>query len=393
MSREIVDKENRKNLIKELLAELHNGKPFDEVKQKFKQNFENVSASEIADAERALINEEGYAPEDIQKLCDVHASLFDGSVQEIHSQEVIQSGAHPVTVIKEENKALSKLLESIKPYLQAFGLNREALINAFEKLREIDIHYIKKENIIFPIMEKHGITAPPKVMWAVDDEIRELIKQSAEALKSGVFNDKTKELISGTIEKIEDMVSKEDNILVPMIMEVFTDKDWDNIAKEFSAEQYFLIKKPQGGSADEKRQEAAVTDGQINLPTGILSLNQLIAMLNRLPFDITFVDKDDNVKYFSENDERIFPRHRTIIGRAVTNCHPPKSVHVVEQIVKDLKSGAKDYEDFWLKMRDKYVYIRYLAVRDSQGEYLGTLEVTQDIAPIQAITGEKRLMS
>ena len=116
-------------------------------------------------------------------------------------------------------------------------------------------------------------------------------------------------------------------------------------------------------------------------------------MLNTLPFDITFVDKNDTVKYFSQGKERIFPRTKTILGRTVSNCHPPASVHVVEQIVEDFKSGKKDNEDFWIDMRGQFVYIRYFAVRDEKDEYLGTLEVTQDIKHIQEIRGEKRLVS
>ncbi|HOO26722.1 MAG TPA: PAS domain-containing protein, partial [Clostridiales bacterium] len=130
----------------------------------------------------------------------------------------------------------------------------------------------------------------------------------------------------------------------------------------------------------------------IVLPTGEFALNELEQVLNHLPFDITFVDKNDVVKYFSQGKDRIFVRTKAVIGRNVSKCHPPASVHVVENIVADFKSGKKDHEDFWINMGDTYVYIRYFAVRDEAGEYLGVVEVTQDIKPIQAITGEKRLV-
>ena len=139
----------------------------------------------------------------------------------------------------------------------------------------------------------------------------------------------------------------------------------------------------------EEKKEAGV----IVLPTGVLKTEELIYMLNTLPFDITFVDKDDVVKYFSEAADRVFPRTRSVIGRNVSNCHPPASVHIVEQLVADFKSGKKDQEDFWIKMMGKYILIRYYAVRNDKGEFLGVLEVTQDIKPIQEITGEKRLVS
>lgn len=131
----------------------------------------------------------------------------------------------------------------------------------------------------------------------------------------------------------------------------------------------------------------------IQLPSGIFKLEELICMLNTLPFDITFVNKDDEVKYFSEGKERAFPRTRAIIGRNVSNCHPPASVHVVEKLVEDFKAGVKDQEDFWIRAGDKYILIRYYAVRNERNEYLGVLEVTQDIKPIQEVTGEKRLLS
>ena len=142
---------------------------------------------------------------------------------------------------------------------------------------------------------------------------------------------------------------------------------------------------------EEKRGE--VIDGVVTLPSGNFTVQELTCMLNTLPFDITFVDKNDKVKYFSEGKERTFARTRAIIGRNVSNCHPPQSVHIVEQIVKDFKAGKKDNEDFWIKLGDQFVLIRYFAVRNSEKEYLGVLEVTQNIKPIQEIKGEKRLMS
>jgi len=145
-------------------------------------------------------------------------------------------------------------------------------------------------------------------------------------------------------------------------------------------------------SIQEKTSIDMIEDGLIHLETGILSVKQLELMLNHLPVDITFIDKDDVVRYFSHGKERIFARTKAVIGRTVQNCHPPKSVHVVEKLLEEFKSGEKDCEDFWIKFKDKYVYIRYFAVRNEQNEYIGTLEFTQNIQPIQAIDGEKRIL-
>jgi len=131
----------------------------------------------------------------------------------------------------------------------------------------------------------------------------------------------------------------------------------------------------------------------ITLPSGHLSVSQLTVLLNTLPMDITFVDADDRVGYFSEGSDRVFARNRAIIGRKVEDCHPPKSVHIVEQVVSDLKSGARDVAEFWIQMGPRFVHIRYFAMRDDSGDYLGTLEVTQDIAPLRALDGERRLLA
>jgi DUF438 domain-containing protein len=147
--------------------------------------------------------------------------------------------------------------------------------------------------------------------------------------------------------------------------------------------------KPERKAIDEK----AISEGYIKMETGILSLKQLELLLNHLPVDITFIDQDDVVRYFSHGKERIFARTKAVIDRTVQNCHPPRSVHTFEELLVDFKSGKKDSEDFWIKFKDKYVYIRYFAVRDEFGNYIGTLEFTQNIAPIQVIDGEKRMLS
>ena len=193
------------------------------------------------------------------------------------------------------------------------------------------------------------------------------------------------------------MVFKEENILLPMMLDTLQLAEWQKIAQESAELGFCLITNPPAWQpeAAESMDTSPVMPGDrsISFPTGFLFPNELTHMLNSLPIDITFVGKDDTVRYFSQGTERIFPRTKAIIGRKVSNCYPPASVHIVEGIVADLKSGKKDHEDFWIKMGNNFVYIRYFAVRDEQGEYLGVVEVTQNIAPIQQITGEKRLVT
>lgn len=398
MSEEINNREYRKQVIKDLLKQLHEGKGVDEVKAQFEQTFSGVAASEISEAEQALISE-GLPVGEVQRLCDVHSAVFKGSVEQIHAPQSAQDApGHPAHTLKAENRALEQLAEKIRPKLSALQGGQagafEALAADVEGLLQIDAHYVKKEMLLFPYMEKYGITAPPKVMWGVDDEIRALVKQAAQmiAAKDAAVVGKAEE----ALDRIAEMVFKEENIMLPMLLEVLTGEEWQHIAEQSGEIGYCLIETPpvwRAGEAKKKTAVPAAQSGDIAMPTGLLSVQEVTALLDTLPIDITFVGKDDTVRYFSQNAERVFPRTKAIIGRKVTDCHPPASVHIVEGIVADFKSGKKNHEDFWIHMGDKFVFIRYYAVRDAAGEYLGVLEVTQDIAPIQQIAGEKRLVS
>lgn len=408
MSEFINNREHRQKVLKELIQQLHDGKSVDEVKSQFEETFKDVSANEISAAEQALIME-GMPVTEIQRLCDVHASVFKGSIEEIHApQKESEMPGHPLNTFKEENRALEELIVSeLDDSLENWLENDDAasmwkLKQDVSLLSEINLHYVKKENIFFPLMEKYGITAPPKVMWGVDDEIRQLVKESQTWL-----NDKNRDKndvaakIRETGSRISEMIFKEEEIMLPMLIENLTQGEWKQAAEDFKEIGYCLIEDVPDWTpvfkdeAEKAASTPALTDieGQIVLPSGVFKVEELARMLDTLPFDITFVDKNDKVKYFSQSEERIFPRSKSIIGREVANCHPPKSVHIVEKIVEDFKSGLKNHEDFWINMGQSFVLIRYFAVRSESGEYLGTVEVTQNIKPIQEISGEKRLMS
>ncbi len=400
MSQEINNREYRKQVVKDLLSQLHAGKTVDEVKSQFEKAFSGVSASEISEAEQALISE-GLPVSEVQRLCDVHAAVFKGSIEDIHKPAEAAPG-HPAHTLVQENRAIELLIgKRIRPHLQALtdgtDSSADALLTDLKALTEIHKHYLRKENLLFPYLEQYGITAPPKVMWGVDDEIRTLIKTAASA--ASVYDGDTGALaaaVNEAVSRAEEMIFKEENILLPMMLDTLTPQEWKHIANESGDIGYCLIEEPPVWRPAEIKAEAptpAAPEGAIHLPTGVLTIKEITALLDALPVDITFVDKDDTVKYFSQGAERVFPRTRAIIGRKVANCHPPASVHIVEGIVNDFKSGKKTHEDFWIRMGEKYVYIRYYAIRDANGEYLGTLEVTQDIAPVQQISGEKRLVS
>ncbi len=399
MSESINNREYRQNVLKQVITKLHEGKTVEEVKGEFEEAFAGVSAIEISEAEGALVAE-GLPVSEIQRLCDVHAAVFKGSIEEIHRPtDQTQIPGHPANTLIRENRAIERIWNKfVNPYLDELTKeeNLTALKDGLNKLSDIELHYLKKENLIFPYMEKYGITAPPKVMWGVDDEIRAMLKDAIKSLTEVSQAAEVKEKIENLGDKITEMIFKEENILLPMLIETLTQDEWKKIADE-SGEIGFMVEKvPVWNPAKEYQaeiKEEKKEAGIITFPTGLLKTEELIRMLDTLPFDITFVDKDDVVKYFSQSSERIFPRTKAVIGRNVSNCHPPASVHIVEQIVADFKSGKKEHEDFWIKMGEKYIFIRYYAVRSETGEYLGVLEVTQDIKPIQDITGEKRLVS
>ncbi|MGI6605413.1 MAG: DUF438 domain-containing protein [Firmicutes bacterium] len=402
MSELINNREYRQKVLKELIMDLHHGKSVDEVRERFAKLIEGVSTEEIAQMEQNLIME-GMPVEEVQRLCDVHAAVFKGSIQDIHRpNKAAETPGHPVHTLRQENRAIEKLIaEQIEPLLGQ--LSPEAfprLASALEKLGEVDKHYSRKENLIFPYLEEYGITAPPQVMWGVDDEIRDQLKEAKSLLAAPkVDPDQVAQKTEEVVSKITEMIYKEENILFPMALDNLTEDQWATIAQESEEIGFCLIAPPPSWkpqrvevAAPKETQEAGAA-GAVRFETGVLSFKEINAILNRLPVDITFVDKDDVVKYFSQSPERIFPRPKTVIGRKVHNCHPPASMHVVEKLVADLKAGRKDHEDFWIKMGDVYALIRYFAVRDENGEYLGTLEVTQNIKPLQEIQGEKRLLS
>lgn len=404
MSELINNSEFRQQKLKELIKSLHEGKTVDEVKDEFQKHFGNVSTSEISQIEQTLVKE-GLPIEEIQRLCDVHATVFKGGIAEIHAQkDYSHIEGHPVHVFTEENKVINKLIEEeIEPLLDSllerFNNNTYLLLRiAFDHLLEIENHYLRKENLFFPYLEKHGITAPPKVMWGVDDEIRAELKEVVKILNSPNMElDELNTKARAVLQRIKDMIFKEDNILMPLMADTLNFYEWIKIDEATPEIGYTLYKPTRSWKAEDKTEdkpeEKTEVEGEVMFDAGSMSPEEINALLNTVSIDMTFVDKNDKVKYFTQGKERIFVRPKTIIGRDVALCHPPASVNVVEKIVNSFKSGEKDYEDFWIQLGDKFVLIRYFAVRNEKGEYLGTLEVTQDIKPLRELEGEKRLLS
>lgn len=405
MSELINNSEHRKKKLQQLIKSLHDGKDVEAVKAEFKKEFGEVSTEEISEIEKALIKE-GLPVEEVQRLCDVHASIFEGSVTEIHKRHSEEIIGHPINVLKEENKAIEKVInEEILPHLASYMEKEDKtsmllLRVGLDRLAEVDIHYKRKENLIFPYLEKHGVTAPPRVMWGVDDEIRADIKELIIITSQPqVDKHELETKVKATVKKVLDMISKENNILIPLLNDTLTFYEWIKIDEATPEIGYCLVRPVKSWKVDEKQEvkketeELKPQENEVIFDAGQMTPEEINAVFNTLPFDLTFVDRHDNVRYFTQGKERIFARPKTIIGRKVSMCHPPASVHVVEEIINSFKSGEKDHEDFWIRMGNMFVYIRYFAVRNNVGEYLGTLEVTQNIKPITELEGEKRLVS
>jgi uncharacterized protein len=389
--------------LRQIFKDLHTGRSLDEVKAHFNAFIGKVTIEEIAQLQHDFLEEEGLSIKEVHQMYAAHLDIFKGNIEEEspnEGQPEDQPG-HPIHTFKLENRELEKLIHTkLQPHTEQF-IKEDNPDNVFRLLDDINLllditkHFSRKENLIFPYLEKYGIYGPTNNMWRIDDFIVDAIKDVRQKL-TNYHGDKQAvvAVLHYVSEQVTSMVYREENILFPMALNNFTEDEWVKIAHESDEIGYCLIGpaavwKPDRKALDEK----AISEGYIKMETGILSLKQLELLLNHLPVDITFIDQDDVVRYFSHGKERIFARTKAVIGRTVQNCHPPRSVHTVEELLADFKSGKKDSEDFWIKVRDKFVYIRYFAVRDANGEYVGTLEFTQNIDPIKAIEGEKRIMS
>jgi len=385
--------------------------------------------------------QKGFSAKEILKILDKVINVFNKSLIQYEWKEP-EENSFLHTMMK-ENQALETKLAAIKDIIKEkdFINNKDRLLAHIEELQEFDAHYLKKENILFPYLEKkmkkfEGLS----IMWALHDEARASLKKLIYILKSQEpsetdFNtaltrsnspdsidagcqragkssmDSTniqRELnpqlneVSFNIEIgklffiLYGLIYKERYILFPAAMEVIDDKEWDDMKKQSFEYEFPFIEKPPLDKDDMPEEEdKVVKQGQelvMKTETGELSFQQALMIFNALPVDLTYVDENNKVRFFSKPKERIFPRSPAAIGRDVKNCHPPQSVHVVEKIIDEFRKGHKDSATFWIQMKGKTILIQYFALRDSEGQYKGVLEVSQDITEIRKIEGEKRLL-
>lgn len=408
MSELINNSKFRKDKLKELILKLHKGENPQIVRAELIDALRQVPYGEVVEVEQELI-EEGLPESEVLKLCDVHGEVLDGHIDQSGAKSIPEG--HPVDVFKHENKELLRVIEKAQAMLgtlysvsdENFREYSMQILACFNDLMDVDKHYKRKEYLLFPFLEKKEITGPPKVMWGKHDEIRDQLKGCIEILrndelKKSDLDDATELVFAPVLKAMADMTKKEEDILFPMCMDLLTIEEWWQIHKQTLEFGFTLYDpksdwKPEGFIPEIRETAETGFGGTIQLPSGSFTAQEIMVILNRLPFDMTFVDKNDKVKYFTQGNERIFARSRSIINRDVRLCHPPGSVHIVEKILEDFKSGKASHAPFWIQMKGRFIHIEYFALRDEKGEYLGTLEVSQDLTNARKLEGEKRILS
>jgi len=412
MSEYIDNRTRRIGTLKEIVKRLHEGVAPETVKAQLAAIVQETDATEIAAMEQQLIRE-GTRVEEIQSMCDLHHAVVRDITKDDAAIDV--PPGHPVDTFRRENEALRKAVGALRSVLgelamvpgdapaEDFAARLRAVLN---DLTDIEKHYQRKEHLLFSCLERHGISGPGKVMWARDDEVRASLRALGQAVAAAAAASAARDL-RAAVESVaqaaalavEGMIDKEEHILLPMSLRTLREEEWGEIWQQSSRYGWCLVEPregyapPQAAGTSEGAEAAKISrSGEVALPTGTLTIEQLLGIFSTLPVDLTFVDADDCVRFFSEGPDRVFPRSKAIIGRKVQNCHPPKSVHMVERILSDLRSGRQSVAEFWIQMHGKFVHIRYFAVRDAKGEYLGTLEVTQELTHLRSLQGERRLL-
>ena len=336
MSELINNSSRRKETLKALILKLHDGEDPIHVRYELKHTLKQIPYNEVVEVEQELM-EEGLPQEEVLRLCDVHGQVLDGFIDDEDAQDIPEG--HPIDVFLKENEAIKQVAETATQLLAQLPTITEddypkhllKLQSSFNELMDIDKHYQRKEYLLFPYLEKKDITGPPKVMWGKHDEIREQLKGCIEVLRTpGLKKTDLEEaiaiLFTPVLQAMVDMTKKEADILFPMAMDHLTLEDWWHIHQQTLEFGFTLIDpvdwKPEGMNREAQEAQTKLNEnGAIQLPSGSFTAKEIMAILNTAPFDMTFVDKNDKVKYFTQG-RNIFTRNRSIINRDVRLCHP-----------------------------------------------------------------------
>ena len=397
-----LDEAGRAKLLESYIARLSSGESLENVRADFVANFSDVDAGEIARAEQGLI-EGGAKIDDVQRLCDVHSALFHGATREekiANAEEAVMGSltqgagdlntrfltnlpGHPMHVFSLENRAISEQIARTRA-----ALGTPTATEELRTLSQLGIHYAKKGDLLYPVLKvRHGYSGPSDVMWGVDDEIRAELRALLGAKeRDAAWLERAEKVLT----RADEMVYKETNILLPLCAQNFSGDEWRQMYADLRGYDLCLIDDAgTWGAGEEYCQKRAAAAGKgagaqggatgsVQLPTGSLTPAQLDAMLNTIPLEITFVDDSDINRYWNDDGEKkLFKRPSSALGREVWSCHPPKVQEMVRRVISTLKSGEQDSVDIWMEKEGEPVLVRYMAVRDRGGSYVGTMEVVQ----------------
>ena len=379
-AKRLVDGENGKNLI-----------------EQYQSFISTVNAAETMQLFDWLL-QQGFPFEKVKCNVGKIINVFFKSLNSYHWEKPKEG--HFLYYLIQENREVEKIIANVRPYIKDFlkketaitGESLGKLMDFIDTMKNYEVHYLKKENILFPYLERtftqHRCL---QLMWSFHDDFRRRVKALEEMLKVDLPE---REAINSELGRlffvIIPIIFREEQIVYPVALRAIPEKDWNDMLEQSTEIGWCYGVKPKYKSLKSNSMEI---DGLVNLGTGALKPDQLILMLENLPVDITFVDENDEVRYFSGVKHRIFPRSKAILGRKVQNCHPPESVHIVNRIIDSFRKGLKDHADFWIQMKGRFIHIRYFALRTEKGEYKGTIEVSQDVTEIKELQGEQRLLS
>ncbi|MFW9809989.1 MAG: DUF438 domain-containing protein [Candidatus Thorarchaeota archaeon] len=385
---------------KKIIKKIQARDDLDEIAKSFSEILGVVTPAEFSYFEKELLDE-GVPQKDLNQMQKIQSSLFRVEVQ---NQKPLETSGHPVHTLMSEHTLLMEFINELNSLVNSISTGElESTPDFLARVQELieffiesESHYQREENAVFPVLEKHGLTGPPSAMWSEHQEIHTLEKKifslNSEKDPKLIKNImKMDDAVAALSEKLADHFYKENNILFPAALRIFSERDWDVVAQDFDDIGYCSYT-PQPKREVLEKAVGVSESGEVTFGSGTLTLEQLELLFNHLPVDTTFVDDHDRVRFFSESPNRIFVRSRAVIGRSVQLCHPKDSIDRVQEILDDFRAGKRDSAEFWINLRGRAIHIRYFAVRNSSGKYLGCLEVSQDITEIKKIKGEKRLI-
>jgi DUF438 domain-containing protein len=388
-----MDQKKRK-LVAGIIRDLHAGLSVEDATARVQREVGTLTSTEVTAIEQSLIDE-GVSPDEIKRFCNVHALIFEASLEQAVAAE--DSPSHPLSLLRAENRAIEGIVAELRTALAPGAVAEAGVRAALTKLKGVDRHYALKENAVFPYLEKHGFMGPSQVMWGKHDDVRQLLRDAEKAAMGGThaIEAARKSVFEPLAAEVEGLIFKEENILFPASMEKLVPAEWVKVLESFRELGLPYAEPPVADASlaelSQLKAEAAEA-GTVSLPSGRVSPVELAGLLDVLPVDISFVGSDDTVRYFNQTKDRIFPRAVSVIGRNVRNCHPPQSVGKVVEILDSFRRGERDHADFWIDLHGRLVWIRYFAVHDPSGKYLGCLEVSQDLTEARSLTGERRLL-